>query len=92
MQWNPSYECNGAIFFYGRPNNQNFNGANVKLHNGGTLGLGQASRNMSGISSSSLQPCCDGLFFGIFLFMFSAIKGPAKKLRLEFNLMNYRLK
>ena len=38
---------------------------------------------MSGVSNSSLQYCCDGSFFSI-LFAFSAIKGPAKELRLSF--------
>ena len=47
-------------------------GANVKLHNGGTLGLG-TSRNVSDVSNSS-----------ILLFAFSAIKGPAKELRVSF--------
>ena len=63
-------------------NNQDFNGANVKLLNGGTLGLG-TSTNVSGISNSLLQYCCDGSFFSI-LFRFSAIKGPVKELRLSF--------
>ena len=35
------------------PNNQDFNVANMKLHNIGALGLG-TSRNVSGISNSSL--------------------------------------
>ena len=39
---------------------------------------------MSGVSNSSLQQCCDGSFFTILLFAFSAIKGPAKELRLSF--------
>ena len=65
-------------------NNQDFNGANVKLLNGGALGLGM-SKNVSGVSNSSLQYCCDvGSFFSI-LFAFSAIKGPAKELRLSFS-------
>ena len=38
---------------------------------------------MSGVSNSSLQYFCDGSFFSI-LFVFSAIKGPAKELRLSF--------
>ena len=38
---------------------------------------------MSGVSNSSLQQCCDGSFFTILLFAFSAIKGPAKELRLD---------
>ena len=41
------------------------------------------SRNVSGVSNSSLR-CCDGSFFTILLFGFSAIKGPAKELRLSF--------
>ena len=58
----------------------------MKLHNGiGVLGLG-TSRNVSGVSNASLQQHCDGMFFSIFLFMFSAIKGPAKELRLTFML------
>ena len=55
----------------------------MKLHNGGALGLG-TSRNVSGVSGSSLQQCCDGSFFSILLFAFSAVKGPAKELRLSF--------
>ena len=55
----------------------------MKLHNGGTLGLGM-SRNVSFVSNSSLQQCCDGSFFRILLFAFSTIKGPAKELRLSF--------
>ena len=55
----------------------------MKLHNGGALGLG-TSRNVSGVSGSSWQQCCDGSFFSILLFAFSAIKGPAKELRLSF--------
>ena len=39
---------------------------------------------MSGVSNSSLQQCCDGTFLTILLFAFSAIKGPAKELRLSF--------
>ena len=39
---------------------------------------------MSGVSNSPLQQCCDGSFFTILLFAFSAIKGPAKELRLSF--------
>ena len=39
---------------------------------------------MSGVSNSSLEQCCDGSFFTILLFAFSAIKGPAKELRLSF--------
>ena len=57
----------------------------MKLHNGGTLGLGM-SRNVSGISNASLQQHCEGTFFSILLFVFSAIKGPAKELRLSFML------
>ena len=55
----------------------------MKLLNGGALGLG-TSKNVPGVSNSSLQYCCDvGSFFSI-LFAFSAIKGPAKELRLSF--------
>ena len=53
----------------------------VKLHDSGTLGLG-TSRNVSGISNASLQHC-NGTFFSIMLFVFSAIKGPVKELRLS---------
>ena len=49
----------------------------MKLLNGGTLGLG-TSKNVSGVSNPSLV-------FSI-LFAFSAIKGPAKELRLLFML------
>ena len=42
------------------------------------------SRNVSGVSNSSLQQCCHGSFFIILLFVFSAIKRPAKELRLSF--------
>ena len=52
----------------------------MKLHNGGTLGLG-TSRNVSGVSNTSLQKHCEGTFFSILLIIFSAIKGPAKELR-----------
>ena len=56
----------------------------MKLHNGGALGLG-TSRNVSGVSlNTSLQQHCKGMFFIILLFVFSAIKGPAKELRLSF--------
>ena len=55
----------------------------MKLHNGGALGLG-TSRNVSDISNSLLQQRCDSSFFSILLFAFSAIKGPAKELRLSF--------
>ena len=47
----------------------------------GTLGLGM-SRNVSGISNSLLQWCCDGNA----MFAFSATKGPVKELRLSFML------
>ena len=57
----------------------------MKLHNGGTLGLGM-SRNVSGVSNTSLPQHCEGTFFSILLFVFSAIKGPAKELRLSFML------
>ena len=39
---------------------------------------------MSGVSNSLLKQCCDGSFFTILLFAFSAIKGPAKELILSF--------
>ena len=54
----------------------------ITPNNGGALGPG-TSKNVSGISNSSLQYCCDGSFFSI-LFTFSAIKGLAKELRLSF--------
>ena len=41
---------------------------------------------MSGISNALLQQHCKGTFFSILLFVFSAIKGPAKELRLSFML------
>ena len=43
---------------------------------------------MSGVSNASLQQHCEGsgMFFSILLFVFSAIKGPAKELRLSFML------
>ena len=47
------------------------------------LGLG-TSRNVSGVSNSSLPQRCNGTFFSILLFMFSAI--IAKELRLSFML------
>ena len=56
----------------------------MKLHNGGMLGL-DMSRNVSGISNSSLQQCCDGSFISV-LFTFSASKEPAKELKLSFML------
>ena len=56
----------------------------MKLHNSDVLGLGTSRNGNSGISNSLLQQCCDGLLFSILLFMFSAIKGPAKELRLLF--------
>ena len=37
-----------------------------------------------GLSNTSLQQHCYGTFFSILLFVFSAIKGPAKELRLSF--------
>lgn len=46
-------------------------------------GLG-TSRNVSRVSTSSLQQRCDGSFFSRLLFAFSAMKGPAKELRLSF--------
>ena len=49
----------------------------MKLHNSGGLGLG-TSRDVSGVSNASLQLHCDGTFFSILLFVFSAIKGPVK--------------
>ena len=55
----------------------------MKLHNGGALGLG-TSRNVSDVSNALLQQHCDGTLFSILLFMFSAIKGPAKELRLSY--------
>ena len=54
----------------------------MKLH---ALGLG-TSRNVSGVSNASLQQRCEGTFFSILLFVFSAIKGPTKELRLSFML------
>ena len=42
------------------------------------------SRNVSGVSNASLQQHCEGTFFSILLFVFSAIKGPTKELRLSF--------
>ena len=56
----------------------------MKLQNGGMLGL-DMSRNVSGISNSSLQQCCDGSFISV-LFTFSASKEPAKELKLSFML------
>ena len=52
----------------------------MKLH---MLGLG-TSRNVSRISNTLLQQHCEGTFFSILLFVFSAIKGPAKELTLSF--------
>lgn len=57
----------------------------MKLDNGGALGLG-TRRNVSGVSNASLQQHCEGTFFSILLFVFSAIKGPEKELRLSFML------
>ena len=57
----------------------------MKLHNGGTQGLG-TSRNVSGILNVSLQQYCNVMFYSILLFMFSAIKGPANELRISFML------
>ena len=57
----------------------------MKLHNGGTLGLG-TSRNVSSVSNTSLQQHYGDTFFSILSFVFSAIKGPAKELRLSFML------
>ena len=64
--------------------NRNFNVAYVRLHNSGMLGLGK-SGNVSGVSNASLQQHCDSMFFSI-LFLFSALEGPAKELRLSFML------
>ena len=47
----------------------------MKLLNGGALGLG-TSKNVPGFSNSSF----------VLLFVFSAIKGPVKELRLSFML------
>ena len=58
-------------------------GANMKLHNGGTLGLGM-SRNVSGISNSLLQQRWDSSFFSVLLFRLSALIKPAKELKLSF--------
>ena len=55
----------------------------MKLHNSGTLGLGM-SGNVSSISNSSLQQCCNGSFISVLLFTFSALKEPAKELKLSF--------
>ena len=66
--------------------NHDFNVANVKLHNSGTPSLG-TSGNVSGTlrcKHSLLQQRCNDSFFGILLFTFSAIKGPAKELGLSF--------
>ena len=41
---------------------------------------------MSGVSNTSLQQHCEGTFFSILLFIFSAIKGPAKEFRFSFML------
>ena len=60
----------------------------MKLHNGVALGLG-TSRNVSGILNSLLQRC-DGSFFSILLFTFSAIKRPVKELRLSFTVCQNR--
>ena len=54
----------------------------ITRNKAGALGLG-TSKNVSGVSNSLLQYCCDGSFFSI-LFAFSAIKGPAKELKLSF--------
>ena len=55
----------------------------MKLHNGGTLGLGM-SRNVSGISNSLLQQRWDSSFFSVLLFRLSALIKPAKELKLSF--------
>ena len=57
----------------------------TKLHNIGVLNLG-TSRNVSDVSNTLLQQHCDGTLFSISLFVFSAIKGPGKELRLSFML------
>ena len=59
----------------------------MKLHNSGTLSLGM-SGNVSGISNSSLQQCCDGSFYSVLLFSFSALQEPAKELKLSFTCMS----
>ena len=57
----------------------------MNLHNGGALDLG-TSRNVSGVLNASLQQHCNGTCFSNLLFMFSVVKGPAKKLTLSFML------
>ena len=57
-------------------------GANVKLHNGGMLGVGRC-RNVSGILNSSLQQLRNGSFLSVLLFTFSALKEPAKELNYQ---------
>ena len=44
------------------------------------------SRNVSDVSNALVQQHCDCMFFSILLFMFSAINGPVKELRLSFML------
>ena len=65
--------------------NWDFNRANVKLDNGGAVGLG-TGKNVSGTSNSSLQQQCDGMYFSILLFEFFALKEPATELRLLYML------
>ena len=55
----------------------------MKLHNSGTLGLGM-SGNVSSISNSLLQQCCDGSFYSFLLFSSSALQELAKELKLSF--------
>ena len=55
----------------------------MKLCNGGTLGLAMSPVEMCQ-AFQKLQQRCDGTFFRILLFTFSAIKGPVKELRLSF--------
>ena len=53
----------------------------MKLRNGGALGLGR-SRSVLGISNCLLQQHCSS-FFSVLL-TFSALKEPAKELKLSF--------
>ena len=67
-------------------NNQDFNRANMKLHNGGALGLVQVEmcQVFHARRCKTLQWVPSGLFFSILLFAFSATKRPVKELRLSF--------
>ena len=82
MKWNFNLYIQGVIL---KPAKEGFQICPVQPRfQRGLREITQRWRARSGVSNALLQQHCNSTFFSILLFVFSAIKGPAKELRLSF--------